>query len=619
MTKPRPRGVFGAVAAIAAVILKSVSDVFKGPLLASVLIVVGVGLLSALISRLYAVISRRRDAAALLWISPETTAATADAVALGISPARDGVGPKGGGLPRYVSRDIDGNVRAAIDEPNALVLIAGPALAGKSRTALEAVRDRAGGARLLYPRDADGLRRLAASDLARRKKEAIVLWLDDLARYEFALDGDTWRKLVRKWPSIKLVASVRTDDYIALCNSSGNLGETRRFLLGHAARFQLDPGWTPGELARASEAGIEIPENRPVARTFAVDWNGWTDPGARQAPATDAPASKVVLRDLVQAFRPDGISAALCALLIGVLSLGLFLWLVVGSFRPAPPPPSTEEQLAGIRGSAIFANDDVQRWSADLQGYGQPSYVFYSHSKVFGRLPGKGQFPHADTLRFYDDAGTATSLRPSFVFSPTYVSESAQLTGDAEFFEKRDLADLIGAGSAQLLGVYSPANEPSSPTFPVIIFWDETAKTYTVDALMQQPPSLAPVSHPSRAAVGYRAAYKRLSVLAADPNKGPYVDGYPVQDLAIVQGRNGPRVVVGYVAQTVGSPPRISMLEVQAWSIGQGDDTGDPKLQTRCVLRSDPTRRFFVAPLPGISYPTLLKEYWEQFDQLALC
>lgn len=148
---------------------------------------------------------------------------------------------------------------------------------------------------------------------------------------------------------------------------------------------------------------------------------------------------------------------------------------------------------------------------------------------------------------------------------------------------------------------------------------DETAKTYTVDALMQQPPSLAPVSHPSRAAVGYGAAYKRLSVLAADPNKGPYVDGYPVQDLAIVQGRNGPRVVVGYVAQTVGSPSRISMLEVQAWSIGQGDDTGDPKLQTRCVLRSDPTRRFFVAPLPGISYPTLLKEYWEQFDQLALC
>lgn len=617
----QPSGVFGAVAAIAVVILKSVSDVFKAPLLASILIVVGAGLLSAVISRLYAVISGRRDAAALLWISPGTSAATADPLALGITPARECVRPPDEDLPPYVGRDIDEHVRAALERPNALVLIVGPALAGKSRTAFEAVRGRNGddSLRLLYPRNAEALGRLAASDLPRRRNEPMLLWLDDLPRYGCALDADTWSRLVRKWPSIKLVATVRTGDYIALCKASGHLGETRRFLLARSARFQLGSRWTADEVARASERGLELSEGGSVAKAFAVDWNGWAELEGKQAPASAAPVAKMAVRDRVRGFRPDRLSAVLCGLLIGVVCIGLFLWLVAGSFRAAPPPLSTENQLAGIRNSALFANDDVQRWSADLQGDGQSSYVFYSHSKAFGQTLRNGGFPKTDTLRIYDDSDTAGSLTPAFVYAPTYISASAQLTGDAEFFEKRGLADLMGGGEAQLIGGYSPANAPSAPTLPVIIYWDETAKAYTVDALMQKPPSLARVANPSRAAASYRAAYTKLSVLAARPIRGPYVLGYPVQDLAIVQGHNGPRLVVGYVAQTVGHPPRISELEVQAWSLGQDPVTGDPKLQTRCVLRSDPARRFFIAPLPGLSYPTLLKEYWEQFDALALC
>ena len=614
--------VFAAVGAIAVVVLKSVSDVFKGPLLASILIVVAAGLLSALISRLYAVLSRRRAAEALLWMSPETTAATADPAVLGIAPARDGVNPDGDDPPRYVGRDIDDRVRAALETPNAVLLIVGAPLAGKSRTAFEAVRDQLGDARLLYPRNADALRRLADSDLARRKEEPIVLWLDDLLRYQIGVDAHTWRKLVRKWPRIKMVASMRTGDYLALCNSSGNLGETRRFLLGHASRFQLDQEWTLGEVARAREAGLEIAENQPVSRSFAVEWDRWPDSGGKLAPAPEAPHPKGTLRAWhgLRSFRPDVLAAALCGLLIAVLSIGLFLWLVQRSFQPAPPPPSVADQLGNIRSSAIFANDDVQRWSADLEGDGQTSYIFYSHSKAFGQTPSKDHFPHTDTLRIYDDSDTAISPRPAFVFSPTYVSDGPGRTGDAELFEKRDLADLIGAGTAQLVGVYSPANEAGAPTFPVITYWDETAKNYVVDALLQKQPSLAPEARPSRTAVAYRASYTRLSALETNTSKGTsYVTGYPVQDLAIVEGRNGPRLVIGYVAQTVGTPARISELEVQAWSIGQDQVTGDPELQTRCVLRSDPRHRFFVAPLPGLSYPTLLKEYWEQFDSLALC
>ena len=305
--------------------------------------------------------------------------------------------------------------------------------------------------------------------------------------------------------------------------------------------------------------------------------------------------------------------------LFGAVScVGLFLWLVTGSFRPAPPPPSVNQQLSDVRSSPFFSNDDVQLWPAALQGEGQSSYIFYSHSRAFVRRPGDGRFPPTDTLRIYDDSSTRISS--SVVLAPTEISPDAQLTGDAEFFERRSLRDLIGAGAPQLVGVYSPANQPGAPSLPIILYWNETGKSYAMDALMQTPPSLAPVAHQSRTALAYRASYTRLALLQTHAASGPsYVSGYPVQDMAIVNGRNGPHLVFGYVAQTVGSPPRISLLEVQAWSIGQDQATGNPKLQTRCVLRDDIHRRFFVTPLAGLSYPTLLREYWEQFDPLALC
>lgn len=206
------------------------------------------------------------------------------------------------------------------------------------------------------------------------------------------------------------------------------------------------------------------------------------------------------------------------------------------------------------------------------------------------------------------------------MFAPRYLSGDRQLTGDAEFFERRSLTDLVGAGAPQLVGVYSPADRAGAPALPVIMYWDETARGYVVNALMEKRPSLAGVSHPSRAALAYRAAHTGLSALETHTPTGPqYVVGYPVQDLAIVHRPNGARIVVGYAAQTVGSPPRVSLLEVQAWSIGQDQATGDPTLQTRCVLRGGASRRFFVTPLPGLSYPTLLREFWKQFDPQALC
>lgn len=623
-------GAVGVLAALTAIVFKWVSDVFKGPLLASILIIAALALLSALVNRLLAVNSRRRDARALLRIPPDTTAAQADPHALGIFPARHAVERDASGLPVYVERDIDAQLRAALTVENALVVVVGPPLAGKTRTALEAVRTSFPDARVLYPRTGDAVRCLADSDLARDKDGSVVLWLDDLKRYQSALDPDTWRRLIRAWPGIRAVTTMRTDDYDALCRAGGELGESARFLLARASRFPLALHWTPTEIAGAMQQHpkLRISRGDVVPRAFALDWNEWTQPpesrhraqedrggiGGRWNPRTRGPWSP-----RLRAFSPlDLLSVVLCGLLASVIGFGLVLWLVTGSFRPAAAPPSPAEQLSEIRASAIFAGDDVQRWPASLQGPGQNSYIFYSHSKSFGRMVGGGDPPPTDTLRVYDEYGT--HIARSFMFAPTYLSGDSRLTGDAEFFERRSLTDLVGAGAPQLVGVYSAADQPGSPALPVIMYWDETAKGYVVNALMQQRPSLAAVPHPSRAALAYRAAYTSLSALETHMPVGPpYIVGYPVQDLAIVDGPNGPRIVVGYVAQTVGSPPRVSRLEVQAWSIGQDQATGDPTLQTRCVLRGDVSRRFFVTPLPGLSYPTLLKEFWKQFDPQALC
>ncbi|MGN6867909.1 MAG: hypothetical protein ACTHMY_05830 [Solirubrobacteraceae bacterium] len=614
-------GIAGALAVASGLVVKDVLDVFRGPLLASILIIVGLALFSALVNRLLTVISRRRDARALLRVSPDMTSKTADPYELGVFPVRSGVKCDADGLPLYVERDIDQSLRAALVEPNAVVVIVGPPLAGKSRTAFETVRRVSPDAPLLYPRTADALRSLAESDLARRQDGSVVLWLDDLSRYQSALDAQTWHRLIRAWPGMRCVVTLRADDYQTLVSAGGDLAESGRFLLSEATRFQLDIHWTSDELARAADRhpALAVSHSHLVPQAFAIDWNDLSGSTATRH-AVDDPRSRsrYWFSRYRPSFRPDLLCAVLFGLLAAVTCLGLFLWQVTHTFRPAPPPPTIADQLHGIRGSHIFANDDVQKWSTNLQDPDQPSYIFYSHSKSFGRMVGSGDPPPTDTLRVYDEYGT--HIARSFVFAPTYLSGDPRLTGDAEFFERRSLTDLVGAGAPQLVGVYSAADQSGSPALPVIMYWDETAKGYVVNALMQQRPSLAAVPHPSRAALAYRAAYTSLSALETHMSVGPqYIVGYPVQDLAIVDGRNGPRIVLGYVAQTIGSPPRVSRLEVQAWSIGQDQATGDPTLQTRCVLRGDVSRRFFVTPLPGLSYPTLLREFWEQFDPQALC
>jgi tetratricopeptide (TPR) repeat protein len=126
-----------------------------------------------------------------------------DPTMVGVDPAAQTILP-GGQVPAYVGRDVDAVMREAVAAglqgagPWLLVVI-GPAKAGKSRTLLEALRRCAppGGLQLIAPTDGEALRGLLmpGQDL-RLGQTPAVLWLDDLE--PFLNQGITLQTL-REW------------------------------------------------------------------------------------------------------------------------------------------------------------------------------------------------------------------------------------------------------------------------------------------------------------------------------------------------------------------------------------------------------------------------------------
>jgi CHAT domain-containing protein len=122
--------------------------------------------------------------------------------------------PARGSVFDYVKRDKDAAVEAALTEARSggcrVVLIAGDSAAGKSRSALEAVRRdpvlRCW--RLVVPLSDGGLSQLARAELG---WQDTVLWLDDLDKYlGRGLDLGILRRILGDDPSVVLVATMRT-------------------------------------------------------------------------------------------------------------------------------------------------------------------------------------------------------------------------------------------------------------------------------------------------------------------------------------------------------------------------------------------------------------------------
>jgi Flp pilus assembly protein TadD len=136
-----------------------------------------------------------------------------DPLKLGAKPAMAAEDDCVEALPCYVIRDGDADLERAIAEGD-LVLLHGPAAAGKSRSAFEAVRRSRPDHKLFVPSRPESLRKLAQIPGA---AEGIVIWLDDLEQYlgPFGLDEAVLQDLAPGGRHDVLIVATMRDEELA--------------------------------------------------------------------------------------------------------------------------------------------------------------------------------------------------------------------------------------------------------------------------------------------------------------------------------------------------------------------------------------------------------------------
>ncbi|MFJ5234097.1 hypothetical protein ACIQBJ_29850 [Kitasatospora sp. NPDC088391] len=184
-----------------------------------------------------------------------------DALVLGVHPAR--ASDAGAALPPYVLRDSDRGLAARAKHAAAhggLVLLVGDSTAGKTRSALHAVRRCMPEHRLYAPPRGAALSRLPGA-LRSSGVGRVVLWLDDLERFLGAdgLDPALLGSLTAL--GVATVATLRDEVFetYRTLHAPGGLPHPDREL-GHRVLRGADPvrvprRWSPAELDRAAAAG----------------------------------------------------------------------------------------------------------------------------------------------------------------------------------------------------------------------------------------------------------------------------------------------------------------------------------------------------------------------------
>ena len=157
--------------------------------------------------------------------------------------------------PPYVPRSADKTLVGLL-RSQPLVLVKGRSRAGKSRTAFEVAAGELAGWRLLVPKDRGALTRLGGLERLPGEGDRVLVWLDDLDEYLAVEDADGLDAgLLGRWaacrPPVKVVATIRLEEYGRLAATPGELGRAVRALLN-----RFDPG------ALALPVGFEDADER---------------------------------------------------------------------------------------------------------------------------------------------------------------------------------------------------------------------------------------------------------------------------------------------------------------------------------------------------------------------
>jgi hypothetical protein len=496
----------------------------------------------------------------LLVVWPPRPLSEVDPVHLGAFPSRRDLGA----APPYVPRTLDPDLREALQE-GSVVLVHGPHLAGKTRTAVEVARTALADAHVIAPRSPDALAELLALDAAIDAGGGErVVWLDDLGRFTEMLDPATLDEvrqlgapasLARDAPPVPpagVIATIRTEDWDALRSASGPEGRGARAVAAVARSFQLPAGLTDDELASAHERYPDVTFEDGIGPALASTGTEGMAPPSAPAPAREAPR-RHPLRD-VQLAVPAALTIA------AVTAAGL-IWGFAGFSTPTPPPIA--DQIAKIKRAASrdgrLATTPTGVDPLNLHGTGAASYFFIVKDR-----PGSGLAPRADEVRVYDDDGGYLTRR--LTFEPREPGSGFQ-------FERA--ADVDFDGATEIVGGYSRPDARNA-LVPFAIDFDDN-DLYKIVPLSLGPPRLANLRLERRFRIPtrqYRPVYAE-PVAFSDRNSPTTLRGLRVQNF-IVTAPNW-RLVAGYFVQ---APPSSSDLAVYELHAGVFDArSGAPRVR----------------------------------------
>jgi non-ribosomal peptide synthetase-like protein len=191
--------------------------------------------------------------------------------------------------PPYVARDADAALDRAL-EAQRFVLVVGDSKAGKSRSALEAVRRRLPASQLIVPVGGRAVAELLRDPAVPAGSPPAVLWLDDLDRFlgdASGFDRELLAWLQRPDPELVVVATIdsrRRDD---LRRIRGGIGWAARRILELASEVPVPARLSDAERAQAEHRYPEIDLDRGIGAALsaapALEWR--FDLGAVAAPA----------------------------------------------------------------------------------------------------------------------------------------------------------------------------------------------------------------------------------------------------------------------------------------------------------------------------------------------
>jgi len=179
-----------------------------------------------------------------------------DPLLLGVHPSVAVSGDPDSRVPSYVARDVDTDLRSALQR-GGFVLVIGDSAAGKTRSAYEAIQAELPSYRLLFPRRAESLRALARAGY--KFPDETVIWVNDLERYlgGEGLDRLLLERILGSGHHVVVLATLRLAVYGAyLRGESGGAGSAeftrpaREIVEAVHAPIQLG-SFGAGELRRA--------------------------------------------------------------------------------------------------------------------------------------------------------------------------------------------------------------------------------------------------------------------------------------------------------------------------------------------------------------------------------